>query len=69
MREKRLHLDLLTGIEKVNSDENNKMLLPNQIPDELRRSFQFFHERSDRIVPRNSFLLNRISTIWNIIPK
>ena len=60
---------LVHGIDKVNWCDKNKILRPNQIPDGQRHLFQFSRERKTGREPRKNFLLNRMATPWNNLPK
>ena len=71
-REKPLHTDpdkLVQGIDKVNWCDKNNILRPNQIPDGRRHHFQHSRERTSGNDPRTNFLLNRIASPWNNLPK
>ena len=60
---------LVHGIDKVTWCNKNNILRPNQIPDGRRHYFQLSHERTTGKELRKFFLLNRIATPWNNLPK
>ena len=60
---------LVHGIDKVNWCDKNNILRPNQIPDGRRHHFQLSRERTTGNEPRTNFLLNRMTTPWNNLPK
>ena len=47
----------------------NKILRPDQIPDRRTQQFQFSRERTTGKEPIANFLLNRMATPWNNLPK
>ena len=60
---------IVHGLEKINWSEENKIIRPEQMIIGRRRPFQLSHERTSGIEPRTHFLLNRMATLWNILPK
>ena len=56
-------------IDGIDLCEKNKILSPNQIPNERRHHFQHSRERTTGNEPRTNFLLNRMTTPWNNLPR
>ena len=57
------------GLEKVNWSDKNKILRPNQCRTGRRHNFQLSREYTRGNEPRTNFLLNRMATPWNNLPK
>ena len=57
------------GLEKVNWCDENKILRPEQNITGRRHPFQLSRERISGNEPRTHFLLNRMATQWNNLPK
>ena len=55
--------------EKVNWCDENKILRPEQSITYRRHPFQLSRERTSGNEPRTHFLLNRMATPWNNLPK
>ena len=60
---------IVHGLEKVNWSEENKILRPDQNITGRRHPFQLSRERTSGNEPRTHFLLNRMATPWNNLPK
>ena len=57
------------GLEKVNWCDENKILKTEQNITGRRHPFQLSRERTSGNEPRTHFLLNRMATPWNNLPK
>ena len=60
---------IVHGLEKVNLCDEIKILRPEQNTTGRRHPFQFCSERTSGNEPRIHFLLNRMATPWNNLPK
>ena len=60
---------IVHGLEKVNWSYKNKILSPNQCRTGRRHHFQLSREYTRGNEPRTNFLLNRMATPWNNLPK
>ena len=60
---------LVHGIDKVNWCDKNYILSPNQMPDGRRNHFQLSRERTTGKEQRTNFILDRMTTPWNSLPK
>ena len=60
---------IVHGLEKVNWCDGNNILRPEQNKTGRRHPFQLSRERTSGNEPRTHFLLNRMATPWNNLPK